>query len=97
MTLTITMSTPGFSETEVGETVAYALQNGATLAKLRHDHFRETCLRFEKKYGMASDEFWAKFESGELGDEADYFDWYAAKRGADLWDKRYRILTQASV
>jgi hypothetical protein len=32
---------------------------------------------------MDSDLFIEKFNSGELGDDDDYFDWYAAKRGLD--------------
>ena len=94
MTLTITTD-PSFSETEVGETVAYAFHNGAALAKLQRDHFHQLCAEFESKYGMPSDDFWSRFESGQLGDAADYFDWYAAKRGLDLWEKRYRILSEA--
>jgi len=38
-----------------------------------------------------------RFEAGELGDDADYFDWFAAKRGLDLWDRRCRILIEAAV
>ena len=32
---------------------------------------------------MSSDEFMQRFEAGELGDDAVYFNWYAAKRGLD--------------
>lgn len=39
---------------------------------------------FEQKYRMTSDEFLLKFESGELGDSQDFFDWFAAKRALDL-------------
>ena len=42
---------------------------------------------------MSFDEFMRQFESGALGDQAQYFDWYAAKRGLDLWERRYRILS----
>ena len=38
-----------------------------------------------------------RFEAGQLGDEAQYFDWYAAKRGLDIWDRRFRILSGVSV
>ena len=92
MSITITMTAPTFSEAEVGETLAYAVQNSGALARARRDYFGQTSATFEKKYRMTSDEFGVKFEAGELGDGADYFDWYAAKRGFDLWDKRYRIL-----
>lgn len=33
---------------------------------------------------MTSDEFLLKFESGELDDSQDYFDWFAAKHAFDL-------------
>lgn len=31
--------------------------------------------QFEQRYGMDSREFAAKFDAGELGDEADWFEW----------------------
>ncbi len=43
-----------------------------------------TCQQFEQKYGMTSDEFLLKLESGELDDSQDYFDWFAAKRALEL-------------
>ena len=42
---------------------------------------------------MSSQEFMQQFESGDLGDDAEYFDWYAAKRGRDLWERRSHILS----
>ena len=33
---------------------------------------------------MSSDEFLLKFESGELDDSQDFFDWFAAKHALDL-------------
>ncbi len=83
-----------FSASDVEATVAYALQRELEQARLRRDHFASQCQRFEESYEMVSDTFLAKFESGELGDEEDYFDWYAAKRGYDLWEKRYQILRE---
>jgi len=49
------------------------------------------CKRFEKKYEMGSDEFVNKLESGILDDRDDYFDWFAAKKGWDIWSRRLRI------
>jgi len=46
--------------------------------------YQRICLQFEQKYRMTSDEFMLKFESGELDDSPDYFDWFAAKRAIDL-------------
>jgi hypothetical protein len=33
--------------------------------------------QFEGKYGIPSDEFFNRFEKGELGDDGDYFEWSA--------------------
>ena len=41
---------------------------------------RRELKRFEEKYGLASKDFYAKFNRGELGDEEDFFEW------ATLWD-----------
>jgi hypothetical protein len=32
-----------------------------------------------------------KFDSGELEDDDDFFDWYAAKTGLDIWNKKLKI------
>ena len=94
MNVQIQFPRTGFSDDEVRETINYALQQELEQARLRRDHFAAVCQRFEETYGMDSDTFLQKFEDGELGDDAEFFDWFAAKRGFDLWDKRYRILQE---
>ena len=37
---------------------------------------------------MSSDEFMQRFEAGELGDDAVYFNWYAAKCGLDMMRRK---------
>lgn len=46
---------------------------------------------------MDSESFLAAFETGELGDEADFFDWYGMKRIYDSWERRVQILSGVSV
>ena len=46
---------------------------------------------------MDSEEFMDKLESGRLDDRDDFFDWYAAKKGLDIWDRRLRILTGVNI
>ena len=36
---------------------------------------------------MSSDVFMEKFETGELDDRDDFFDWFTAKKGYDKWMK----------
>lgn len=82
---------------EIQETLREALRRERLLADTRRNHFRQLCHTFEQQYNFTSDEFLERFESGELGDAADYFDWYAAQRGADLWERRFIILTGVEV
>jgi len=70
-----------------------ALRREAELAGARRAYFERACRAFEQRHQMTSDEFMQQFESGTLGDDAEYFDWYAAKRGLDRWERRLRILS----
>ncbi len=83
-----------FATTEIRNTIAYALRTETDQARLRRDYYAKACTSFEQTYHFSSDEFVARFEKGELGDEAHWFDWYAAKRGLNLWHRRYQILSK---
>lgn len=37
--------------------------------------FRDKLLAFEQRHGMSTDEFQRRFDSGELGDSSEWFDW----------------------
>jgi len=82
---------------EVRRVLDSALRHEADLAGARRAHFERACQAFERRYRMSSEEFMRQFEPGTLGDDADYFDWYAAKRGLDLWERRFRILSGVEV
>ena len=82
---------------EVREVLGDALRNQAELANERRAYFKQACRVFERQYQISSQEFMRQFESGDLGDDADYFDWYAAKRGLDLWERRFSILSGVQV
>jgi hypothetical protein len=87
----------GVNGDEVREVLSSALRNEAELADARRTYFERACHAFEQQYQMSVEEFMQQFESGALGDDADYFDWYAAKRGLDLWERRFRILSGVQV
>jgi len=82
---------------EVREVLSSALRNETELANARRTYFGRACHAFEQQYQMSSEEFMQQFESGALGDDADYFDWYAVKRGLDLWERRFLILSGVQV
>jgi len=82
---------------EVRKVVSSALRKEAELADARRAYFERGCRAFEQQYQMSSEELMRQFESGALGDDAEYFDWYAAKRGLHLWERRFRILSGVQV
>ena len=53
------------------------------IAPERHSALRELVdieaqlRQFEARYGMSSEEFYRRFQRGELGDSADFFEWSA--------------------
>jgi len=97
MNIAIKIERPGIAVSEVRDVVSYALRNETEQARTRRDYFAETCRTFETQYNIPSDEFLERFDRGELGDDVYMFDWYAAKRGLDLWERRYQVLREVSV
>ena len=41
----------------------------------QRDEMRVELDQFERQYGLGSSEFYEKFESGEMGDDMDFFEW----------------------
>lgn len=62
----------------------------------RYSKFLKECESFEEKFNMSSEVFLEKFESGELGDDEHWFDWFASCRGRDAWSRKYNILRDIS-
>ena len=46
----------------------------------------------EKKYGMPTEKFAKKFEEGKLGDEQDFFEWFAAFEAQKHWQEKLKQL-----
>jgi hypothetical protein len=97
MTLALKTDLAGYKKGDIRSAVSFALNSAVAQAHQRFDHYAAICQKFEKKYDITSDEFIRQFESGSMGDEQDYFDWYAARRGLDIWRGRYEILSGVSV
>jgi hypothetical protein len=47
---------------------------------------------FETQYKMSSEEFFGKFESGLLGDDADFFEWAGLYENSLLYKNRIQSL-----
>lgn len=49
--------------------------------------YKKALKDFEQKYHLTTTVFLKKFEAGQIGDERDYFDWYAFARLLSQWQK----------
>ncbi len=91
--MTLTLDIKGdFTPQEVSEVIFEALDLNERVAKFKIKKYSGICENFEKKYGINSGLFMERFEAGKIGDEDGFFDWYAAKRGLDIWNKRLKII-----
>jgi hypothetical protein len=50
---------------------------------------------FEQKYHLLTDTFLKQFEAGKMGDDADFFDWYAFAKLLEQWQKTQSVLRSA--
>jgi len=57
--------------------------------------YKKTLKEFEQKHKVSTQVFLKKFESGQLGDEADYFDWYAFAKLLAKWRKAQSVIRSA--
>ena len=87
----------GYPHHEVSSNIKSALIRDAHIAAYKKKKYGGICKRFEEKYNMNSDVFMDKWGSGKLDDRDDYFDWFAAKKGFDVWDRRLQILAGVNV
>lgn len=91
--MTLTLDIKGdFTSQEVSEVIRAALDQNARAAKYKIEKYSIICKNFEIKYGIGSDLFMEKLEAGTIEDESEFFDWFAAKRGLDFWNKRLKII-----
>ena len=50
-------------------------------------HIRDRSRLLEQRYGWSTDEFLRKFNTGELGDDQEFFLWYALAEAVKDWEK----------
>jgi len=84
------------SEVEVSEgsldVVKESVSRELSIVEGKLDRFSERLEVFESDYGMSSREFIEQFESGELGDDEDFFEWKAVYQSVQrLRDRKERL------
>ena len=67
----------------------YDLYSNATV------FYNNALKEFEQKHQLSTQVFLERFESGQLGDKADYFDWYAFAKLLAEWRKAKSAIRSA--
>ena len=84
----------GYAEEEVKEVINESIASRLEFAQRRLAAYQASCATFEQLYEMSTQEFLEKFESGTLGDQQEWFDWYAAAEGKKVWSRKHDIQAQ---
>lgn len=60
--------------------------------RLRLEKYDRDLREFEQRYNMKSKDFYQRFEAGELGDDADFFEWSSLyELRQDILEKVHRL------
>ncbi len=57
--------------------------------------YKKALKELEQKHHLTTSSFLKRFEAGEMGDDTDYFDWYAFSRLMTQWQKTQSVLRTA--
>ena len=66
---------------DISSIIRRSLERELALSASKKRVIEEEIQEFERKYGMPSKEFVQRFDSGELGDEQDCFEWWGLVKG----------------
>ena len=67
------------------------------ILKMSLEEYRKDLETFERKYKMSSEEFIQKFESGDLGDDAEWFDFLFAYRAYEHVRKKLKLVEEIHI
>lgn len=84
----------GLTSSLVAVTIDKLYDHEITEARNKLAGFEAELAEFETQYEMPSAEFFQRFQSGQMGDEMDFFDWSALVQMANNLRSRLDLLTQ---
>jgi len=61
------------------------LEREKRVSEVAITRLKERCRLLEQQYGWLTDEFLKKFDAGEIGDEQEFFLWYALAEAMKEW------------
>ncbi len=72
-----------------------SLKREYTLCSNAASFYKKALKEFEHKYHLSTQTFLKKFETGLMGDETEYFDWYAFAKLLSQWQKTQSAIRSA--
>ncbi len=83
----------GYADSAVDLTINKILQRERDQMKAQLNGLKQHLTIFEKQYGWPTSAFYERFEKGELGDDADFFEWSATWEMAQQLQTGLALLT----
>lgn len=80
---------------QITEEIRTSLRREYLLCSNAIAFYKRAIKDFEQKYNLSTRAFLKKFEAGEIGDDADYFDWYGFAKLLDQWQKTQSAIRSA--
>lgn len=74
-----------------------AIRNEIKLVEHGIERTREQLAAFEKQYGMTSDDFLRRFQSGEIAETLDLIDWRMEIEALRMLQSEYQMLHEARI
>jgi prefoldin subunit 5 len=78
-----------------GSAVEEGISRELRIVERKLEKYQSQLGSFEDKHGMSTEEFLEKFNSGELGDDSEWFDWKFAAEAVKRLEKRRAELEKA--
>jgi DNA topoisomerase IA len=87
----------GLNENEevfIKETLKKLIEQEIDMLEKEKEQYKRDMEKFEEKYSQKSEEFIKKFNNGEMGDDLDFFEWYASVDSYKRVEKRQKFLME---
>lgn len=79
-------------DVETKDAVASAIKKEKEEGEYILNRFRKKLKSLEEKYDMKTEEFIEKFNSGELDDRKDFFEWKSLYKAVRHWEEKIKDL-----
>jgi DNA-binding MltR family transcriptional regulator len=87
----------GFQDTFLDNALRKIIDHQITRDQEDLQQVNKILSQFEQQYGFASDEFWDRFQAGEMEDKADFMEWNVFCKMKQRIESRLQILQDEGI